>query len=175
MNRGTSASAVSSRRVRIAASGAVALAVLIGGSLYLARGVFSPGSSFRRESHELADHGGRMRCGGHQPLRQQPGRDGCRRRAGGGDRPAASRRCRRAPDERRAVGVHVRSPVSAGLVRFCHRSSPAASPTGSGTVDQDGTAAAQVLALINQARAAAGLPALTVTAASRPARPRTTC
>jgi uncharacterized protein YkwD len=42
--------------------------------------------------------------------------------------------------------------------------SPAASPTGSATVDQDGAPSAQVLALINQARATAGLPALTVTA-----------
>src|ERR1700678_1504529 len=45
MNRGTPAPAASSRRVRIAASSALALAVLIGGSLYLARGVFSPGPS----------------------------------------------------------------------------------------------------------------------------------
>ena len=39
-----------------------------------------------------------------------------------------------------------------------------ASPTASPTADQDGAPAAQVLALINQARATAGLPALTVTA-----------
>src|ERR1700678_3564793 len=45
MNRGTPAPNASSRRVRIAASSALALAVLIGGSLYLARGVFSPGPS----------------------------------------------------------------------------------------------------------------------------------
>ena len=42
--------------------------------------------------------------------------------------------------------------------------SPAASPTGSATADQDGAPAAQVLALINQARTTAGLPALTLTA-----------
>jgi uncharacterized protein YkwD len=41
--------------------------------------------------------------------------------------------------------------------------SPAASPSGSATADQDGAPAAQVLALINQARATAGLPALTLT------------
>jgi uncharacterized protein YkwD len=42
--------------------------------------------------------------------------------------------------------------------------SSAASPTGSATADQDGAPATQVLALINQARATAGLPALTLTA-----------
>jgi uncharacterized protein YkwD len=41
--------------------------------------------------------------------------------------------------------------------------SPAASPTSSSTADQDGAPAAQVLSLINQARATAGLPALTLT------------
>ncbi|HEY5395454.1 MAG TPA: CAP domain-containing protein [Trebonia sp.] len=41
--------------------------------------------------------------------------------------------------------------------------SPAASPTGGTTANQDGAPAGQVLALINQARATAGLPALTVT------------
>ena len=41
--------------------------------------------------------------------------------------------------------------------------SAVASPTSSATADQDGTPAAQVLALINQARATAGLPALTIT------------
>jgi uncharacterized protein YkwD len=42
--------------------------------------------------------------------------------------------------------------------------SPASSaPPASSAASQDGTAAAQVLALINQARASAGLPALTVT------------
>src|SRR6202041_1718696 len=41
--------------------------------------------------------------------------------------------------------------------------SPAASPTSSSTADQGGAPAAQVLSLINQARATAGLPALTLT------------
>ena len=45
MNRGAPTSAASSRRVRIAASSALVLAVLIGGSLYLARGAFSSGPS----------------------------------------------------------------------------------------------------------------------------------
>src|ERR1700722_19333618 len=45
VNRGTPAPAASSRRARIAASSALVLAVLIGGSLYLARGAFSAGPS----------------------------------------------------------------------------------------------------------------------------------
>jgi uncharacterized protein YkwD len=43
-------------------------------------------------------------------------------------------------------------------------SSASANPVTSSAADQGGTAATQVLALINQARATAGLPALTVTA-----------
>jgi uncharacterized protein YkwD len=42
--------------------------------------------------------------------------------------------------------------------------SPASSPADSPTADQDGAPAARVLALINQARSTAGLPALTLTA-----------
>jgi len=42
--------------------------------------------------------------------------------------------------------------------------SAAAAASASPSADQGGTAAAQVLALINQARSAAGLPALTITA-----------
>ena len=59
MNRGAPASADSSRRVRIAASGALVLAVLIGGSLYLASGAFSsaPSSAGRVTSTRTAAPG----------------------------------------------------------------------------------------------------------------------
>ena len=90
-----------------------------------------------------------MRHGGHQPLRRQPGGDGRRRRADGGDCPAGSRRRQHAPDEDRAVSwSDERSAL--GVRRRFH--------PGSAAADQDGAPAAQVLALINQARAAAGCP-----------------
>jgi uncharacterized protein YkwD len=56
------------------------------------------------------------------------------------------------------------APGSSASAAASPAASPAASSAGSATADQDGAPAAQVLALINQARATAGLPALTVTA-----------
>jgi uncharacterized protein YkwD len=85
------------------------------------------------------------------------------------------------PPSRTAVGAHPTNaapPAPASASAYSSAPSPAASvaaspaasptgsstPTGSPSADQNGAPAAQVLALINQARAAAGLPALTLTA-----------
>ncbi|MGD0701795.1 MAG: CAP domain-containing protein [Trebonia sp.] len=165
MNRGTAAPAASSRRARIAASGALVLAVLIGGSLYLARGVFSPGpSSAGRVTSPRAMAAG---CAaGTSPCANSPAAMAV----------AAAPAVATVPPGHTAVSTHrtktaptpsVPAPASGTTSAQPSASvvaSPAASPTGSAAADQDGTPAVQVLALINQARAAAGLPALTVTA-----------
>jgi uncharacterized protein YkwD len=163
MNRGAPASAASSRRVRIAASGALVLAVLIGGSLYLAHGAFSsgPSSAGRVTSSRTTAPG----CGaaGASPCANSPAAMAV----------AAAPVVVTVPPGHTAVSTHptktapsapASTSSSAPGSAASAVASPAPSPTGSATADQDGAPAAQVLALINQARAAAGLTALTLTA-----------
>jgi uncharacterized protein YkwD len=163
MNRGTLASAVSSRRVRIAASGALALAVLIGGSLYLARGVFSPGPSSAgmaassRTTATACDAAGASPCA-NSPAAMAVAAAPVVVTVPPRHTAASAHPTKAAPSP--SMSAHSSAPGSSASAA----ASPAASPTGSATVDQDGAPAAQVLALINQARATAGLPALTVTA-----------
>jgi len=166
VNRGTLASAVSSRRVRIAAASALVLAVLIGGSLYLSRGMFSPGPSsagkVASSTTTMADCGpaGTGPCAGSPaamavaaapvvvtvpPSRTAP----------------STHRTSTAPSANPSASASMSA--SANMSAPGSSASPAASPSGSATADQDGAPAAQVLALINQARATAGLPALTLT------------
>ena len=162
MNRGTPTPAASSRRARIAASGALVLAVLIGGSLYLARGAFSSGpSSTGRVTSSRTTAAG---CGA-------AGTSPCASPAAMAV--AAAPVVVTVPPSHTAASTHPTNTVpsasasagsSAPGSAASGAASPAASPTGSATADQDGAPAAQVLALINQARATAGLPALTVTA-----------
>jgi uncharacterized protein YkwD len=165
MNRGTLASAASSRRVRIAASSALALAVLavlIGGSLYLARGVFSPGPSSAGAVTSSRTTAAACGTAGVGPCANSPAAMAV----------AAAPVVVTVPPSRAVVGTHRAStaPSASASGRSSAPSSSAsptvssaASPTGSATADQNGTPAAQVLALINQARATAGLPALTLT------------
>jgi uncharacterized protein YkwD len=161
MNRGALASAAASRRVRIAASGALVLAVLIGGSLYLARGALSsgPSSAGRVTSSRTTAPG----CGGmgSSPCASSPAAMAV----------AAAPVVVTVPPGRTAASAHPTdtapsAPASArsSAPGSVATASPAPSPVGSATADLDGASAAQVLALINQARATAGLPALTLTA-----------
>jgi uncharacterized protein YkwD len=167
MNRGRPAPGASSRRAAIAASGALALVVLVGGSLYLARGALSPGpSSAGRVTSARTTPAG---CGaaGASACANSPAAMAV----------AAGPAVVTVPPVPAAVGPYrtktarptpprssapASAAPSAGATSA--QPSPTASPTGGATVNQDGTPAAQVLALINQARAAAKLPALTVTA-----------
>jgi uncharacterized protein YkwD len=172
MTRGTPAPDASPRRARIAASSALVLAVLIGGSLYLAHGVFSPGpSSAGRVTSPRTMVAG---CGaaGASPCANSPAPMAV----------AAAPAVAIVPPSRTAAAVSAHrthaapaasasAPASASAFAGSSApspapsvaASPAASPTASPTADQNGAPAAQVLALINQARAAAGLPALTLT------------
>jgi uncharacterized protein YkwD len=163
MNRGTPSPGASSRRAGIAASGALVLAVLIGGSLYLARGVFSPGPSSAGMIASSRTTAAGCGAAGTSPCASSPAAMAV----------AAAPVVVTVPPSHAAAGTHPTNgapsaPMSAHSSApgssASAAASPAASPTGSATVDQDGAPAAQVLALINQARATAGLPALTVTA-----------
>ena len=165
MNRGTLASATSSRRVKIAASSGLALAVLIAGGLFLARGMFSPGptSAARVTSSQTRAAG----CGA-------TGTGPCATNSPAAMAVAAAPVVVTVPPDHSTVSAHGASTAPSASASVSARpsapgetasavASPAASPTGSANPDQNGTPAAQVLDLINQARATAGLPALTLT------------
>src|SRR3984957_7422135 len=162
MNRGTLASAASSRRVRIAASGALVLAVLISGSLYLARGVFSPGSSSAgsvTSSRTTAATCGATSGGScaNSPAAMAVAAAPVVVTVPPSHAAASPHRTRMAPSPSASAAVNSSAPSASATA------SAVASPASSATADQDGAPAAQVLALINQARATAGLPALTIT------------
>jgi uncharacterized protein YkwD len=144
--------ATPARRARFLVSGVLALAVLAGGSLYLARGAFSAGPASSRATVNP------------------------RATAAGCD--AAASACPGNPAYLAIAGPpalvtvppsHARTSASASARSPSPRptapSAPASpSASASSSPAAGGTAAAQVLALINQARSAAGLPALTITA-----------
>jgi uncharacterized protein YkwD len=164
MNRGILASAASSRRVRIAACGALVLAVLIGGSLYLARGVFSSGSSTAgrvASSRTTAATCGAASGGScaNSPAAMAVAAAPVVVTVPPSHAVAGAHRSTMAPSASASASGNSSAPSASASATM----SPAASPTSSATADQDGTPAAQVLALINQARATAGLPALTIT------------
>jgi uncharacterized protein YkwD len=167
MNRGRPAPGASSRRVWIAASGALALAVLIGGSLYLARGALSSGpSSTGRVTSSRTTAAG---CGaaGTGPCANSPAAMAVAAAPAVVTVPPVPAavgpyRTKTAPPTPARSSAPASATPSAGTTSA--QPSPAASPTGGATASQDGAPAAQVLALINQARTAAKLPALTVTA-----------
>jgi uncharacterized protein YkwD len=169
LDRGKRAAAPG-RRARLLLSGVAVLAVLAGGSLYLARGVFSTGTASGQATVDsrtivpACGAAGTASCAASPagvtvvvppavvtvPPRQVTARA---HPTGTKPSPAAS---------------SVRSPSPAATVPAAgtasSQASAASSAAGGTGVDQGGAPAAQVLALINQARAAAGLPALTVTA-----------
>ena len=141
MDRGTRTAAASARRVRFQFSGMIVLVVLAAGGLYLARGVFAapmPGSAAVGLPADVAV--------------AVP--------------PAVVTIPPRKLSASPAASMSLRA---TGSITGTASSQPAASVAASAAAsastpaEQDGTAAAQVLALINQARATAGLPALTVT------------
>jgi uncharacterized protein YkwD len=166
MNRGTLASAASSRRVRIAASSALALAVLIGGSLSLARGVFSSGPSAAGRVTSSRTTAAACGTAGTGPCANSPAAMAVAAEpvvvTVPPSRTAASgHRTNTAPSASASASASANS--SAPSSSASATASPAVSPTSSATADQDGAPAAQVLAFINQARATARLPALTLT------------
>jgi len=152
MDRRARMAATPAHRVRFLLSGVLALAVLTGGSLYLARGELFAGPASSRATVN--------------PRATAAGCDAAAANTCPGD-PAylavaapptvvtvPARRARTSPSA---------SPSSRSPSPRPTTPAASASPSASPSAPAGGTAAAQVLALINQARAAAGLPALTVT------------
>jgi len=154
MDRRARMAATSGRRGRFLLSGVLALAVLTGGSLYLARGELFAGPAASRAI-----------------VNPRPTAAGCDAAAVSAcpGNPAylaiaappavvtvPPRRARKSP----SASASSRSPSPRPTAPSAS-ASPSASANPSAAAG--GTAAAQVLALINQARSAAGLPALTIT------------
>jgi uncharacterized protein YkwD len=164
MNRGT-------RLAAAAFSGVAVLAVLTGGSFYLTRGLFSSGHPAGRttvSSRTTAAGCGAAAtgpCAGNQ--------------AGPADiAVAAPPAVATVPSRQAAASAHTAKTGASPRPTASATATATATATAPGTAGaqpsaeasatpppaQGGTAAAQVLALINQARAAAGLAALTTTA-----------
>jgi uncharacterized protein YkwD len=163
--------AAPARRVRLAAFGLIALAVLAGGSLYLARGVFSAGpapaatsGSSARTTAAGCGAAASVSCAGDAAdvamagppavVTAPPGH------AAASAHPSATRP---APHPSAAASTASVAPGTPATGPGSPQASAPASTSGAGATE-DSLAAAQVLALINQARATAGLPALTISA-----------
>jgi uncharacterized protein YkwD len=162
-----------SRRAVIAASGALVLAVLIGGSLYLTRGSspgLSSGSSPGSSSAVAAGSTGQV-VGSRTPAADGCGAASCASSPAAMALAAApavatmpsGRASARAHASSAAPSASAGSSMSGSTAPATPAPSMSATSSGSSTPDQGGSPADQVLALINQARASAGLPALTVT------------
>jgi uncharacterized protein YkwD len=169
MDRGTQ-----SRLARFILPGVLALAVLAGGSLYLARSVFSasPAAARTTVNPPAAAAGCDASAGDCAaspddiavavapavvtvPPRQVAAR---------AHRTTAMPSARAAA---RSSSARSTAPASAPAGARPSTSAAASAPAGTPTAAQGGTAAAQVLALINQARSGAGLAPLTVTSGLR--------
>jgi uncharacterized protein YkwD len=169
VDRGTQNGSAPARRARFLLSGVLVLAVLIGGSFYLARGVFSASQASGQAAGSPqttaagCDAADTSACAASPddiavavapavvtvPPRQAEARA---HHTGTGPTPSESSRSA-SPHPTTGTGTASAPPATA--------STPAAPASTSAA--QDSTAAGQVLALINQARSAAGLPALTIT------------
>ena len=159
MDRGARMAAAPSRRVRFLLSGVLALAVLIGGAFYLAPSVFSPGPASGRTA--VSSRTVAAGCG--------VAAVGACAGSAAGIAVAAPPAMATVPPRRAATGPSAspRSPSRRPTAPAIGAASdqPAASTGASDSPPgaQGGTAAVQVLALINRARSAAMLPALTIT------------
>jgi uncharacterized protein YkwD len=140
--------AAPARRAMLLLSGVLVLAAATGGSLYLARGEFfsAPAASRTTVSSRATTAG----CGTAAT-------------AACAGNPAAIAVAASPAVATMPASARPRSPRPAPSATAAASAQPSASASASPPATQDGTAAAQVLALINQARSAAGLPALTIT------------
>ena len=154
MDRRARMAATPARRVRFLLSGVLALAVLTGGSLYLARSELFAGPASSRATVNPRATAAECNAAAAGAC---PGNPAYLAVAAP---PAVvtvpPRQARTSP----SASASSRSPSPRPATPAA---APSASPSASPSVPAGGTAAAQVLALINQARSAAGLPALTIT------------
>jgi uncharacterized protein YkwD len=165
MDRAARRPALPARRVSWLLAAALVLAVLAGGSLYLARGAFSAGPAGPAAVRPVATPAS---CGGSAAASCAGNLDGVV--AAVPPTVASARPRQAAPSAHQtrtgtpSAAASARSPrAAASASAVPPAASGAASAPASAPPAQGGTPAAAVLALINQARAAVGLPALTVT------------
>jgi uncharacterized protein YkwD len=166
MNRGARPAAAP-RRARFLLAGAVVLGVLGAGGFYLARDVFSPGQA--DDTTTVGRHAAAAQCGttAGASCAATPGTAAI----------AMSSAVVTVPPNKQAASSSSSASAKAPPARpsttatnSAGTPTPSASAPTSASADTtegaapDAAAEAQVLALINQARATAGLPALTVTA-----------
>ena len=166
------------RRARLLVSGAVALAVLVGGGAYLASDVFSssspsgPAAAGAQATAATCGTADTTACGASPAdiavavapaVVTVPPRQAADRGHQAAVKPT------RSPSPTASSHPASMDPAAPGTGTGTSGGTKATSPVSSAPAsapapNQGGTPAAQVLALINQARAGAGLPALTVTA-----------
>jgi uncharacterized protein YkwD len=145
MDRGIRTAAAPARRATALLYGVIALAVLAGGGLYLARGVFLTPAAGTSASSAVAVPADVAVAVSPAVVTIPP------HRTAAGSSSASAR---------------TSSPGATGSATGAASTRPAAASSAqagtSSPAEQGSTAAGQVLALINQARAAAGLPALAI-------------
>ena len=180
MDRGMQRAFTSARKVKFLLFGLIALAVLAGGSLYLARGGPSGGPAGSGAAAAAGQSATAAGCGAASTAGTAgtAGTASCMGSAAdvavagppavvtvppvkaGTARPSGTRT---ASPSAAASSASSRPTMAAPGTTSMTAPAPASSAPGGSSGTQDSSAAAQVLALINQARSAAGLPALTVT------------
>jgi uncharacterized protein YkwD len=177
MDRGTPRTGLSARKAGLAALGVLLLAVLAGGALLLTRGGQAPAAAGARSSAPAAA-GGAGAAGGAAPVAAgQPSGAATAADVALAGPPAvvtvppgngASRSHPGSPAARPSPsGSAAASSSAAALGGSAAPASTAPAgrpPAPAGPAAEDSAAVQQVLSLINQSRATAGLPALTISA-----------
>ena len=151
--RGKPAAAPPGRRAGLLLSGVAVLALVAGGGLYLTRGDFSSGTaSGRPAASAVATVTAGVALAATPAMAKVPSRQATARAHPTGPATSAAAASGRAAPSTGAASAPASGPSTAQ-----------ASGAAATAAAQGGVPAAQVLALINQARATAGLPALTET------------
>jgi uncharacterized protein YkwD len=167
MDHGTQTAATSARRrIRFLLFGVLALVVLAGGGFYLAHSLLSPGPASGRTA-SVSTRTSAAGCGGTaaSPCTGSPVDAVVAAPPTVAKVPPRPTRTKPSPSSSPSASPQPTLSASGAASAQPSASAPASVAVAQGdtAAAQDAAAAAQVLALINQARSAAGLPALTVT------------
>ena len=149
------------RRVRFLLSGVLALAVLIGGAFYLARSVFSPGPASGRTA--VSSRTVVAGCGVAAAGACAGSPAGIAIAAPPAVATVPPRQAATGPSAPASPHAPSRRPTAPAIGAASAQPAASTAASDSPQAAQGGTAAAPVLALINQARSAVRLPALTIT------------
>jgi uncharacterized protein YkwD len=171
MNRGARPAAA--RRARFLLAGALVLAVLGTGGFYLARDVFSPSQADGPTTAGALARAAACGTAAGASCAASPGAAAVAMSSAvvtvppneqaASSSPSASTKTPAATPSAAGAKTNGASTSAPAATKASAPANPTAAPPASAGAGEDATAEAQVLALINQARAAAGLSALTVT------------